>query len=401
MHVLVSGASVAGPVLAYWLAKAGYTPLVVERAARPRVGTGGHAVDLFAPGMAVAERMGIADAVREKATQSTRLRLERPGKSTVEVDHSMLLEDAGTARHVEIMRGDLAEILHEATRSTVEYAFGDSIASLDADDDGVDVTFDSGRTGRFGLVIGADGLHSNVRRLAFGAENRFLRYLGGYLAVFTVPNYRDLSDEVVLFNAPGRLVAMYRVPNTDEARVLMLFRRRTELRYDREDLAAQKRVLCQEFADVGWEVPRLLDALADTDDFYLDSISQIRLNSWSRGRVALVGDAGFSPGPAVGGGTTLAAASAYVLARALADAEGEHRAAFAAYEDQIRDYVLRCRAVAPKLLRSGIPQSRAQVWANAAGMRLLPWLPAAIRRRLGAAPGATKALSTFELPPPR
>lgn len=397
MDVLVSGASVAGPVLAHWLARAGIRTTVVERTPQLRLGTGGHAVDLFAPGMAVAERMGIADGLRAESTSSTRLRLERPGKPPIEVNHSLLLEDAGTGRHLEIMRGDLTRTLYRTTRDEVDYLFGDSIAEVTEDEGGVDVTFDSGRAQRFDLVVGADGLHSNVRRLAFGPEEKFRRYLGAYLAVFTVPNDRGLTDETVLHVDVDRTAAMYAVPGTDDARVVVIFRRAEEEQLDRKDVAEQKRMLRRELADADWGLPRLLDQLDEASDFYLDSITQIVMPTWSRGRVCLVGDAGFSPGPAVGGGTSLAVVSAYLLARAIEKAGGDHRAAFATYEEQVRSYAEACRGVGPRVLRSGLPTSRLQVTSYAWGLRLLPHLPAGLRRRLVAG-GATQALSSFELP---
>ncbi|PXY18538.1 FAD-dependent monooxygenase [Prauserella flavalba] len=396
MNVLISGASVAGPVLAYWLARAGFSPVVVERTPRPRLGLGGHAVDLFAPAMEVARRMGIVPALREAALPPAAIRLERPGRRAIDTDLADLSDAFADGNHLEVMRGELASTLHDATRDDVEYVFGDSIRTLAEDAGGVDVTFDSGLSRRFDLVIGADGLHSNVRRLAFGPERDFLHHLGGYLAVFTLPDHLGLEGRTVLYNAVDRVVAMYAVPGTGQARAVLLFRA-GELAYDHRDVAEQKRLLRKQFAGAGWEVPRLLDAVDDADDFYLDAIGQIRMDTWTRGRVTLVGDAGYSPGPAVGGGTTLAMAAAYVLARALADARGDHTAAFAAYEHGMRDYVLRCRGVAPRVLRNGVPRSPAHVALTAFSLRLLPRLPRAIRRR-ALANGASSTLSSFTLP---
>lgn len=397
MRVLISGASVAGPVLAYWLDRFGFTPVVVERTPRPRLGLGGHAVDLFAPAMVVADRMDLVPQLRKAATESTALRVERPGKSPIEMDLREISDAFADDRHLEIMRGELAAILHEATADRVEYLFGDSIHTLTDTPDGVDVTFDNGHTRRVDLVVGADGLHSAVRRLVFGPDRELQRFLGGYFAVGTLPNYRNLSQLTVLYHTVDRIAAMYPVWQTGQARAIFLFRRAVEPDYDHRDLAAQRRLLRAEFADEGWEIPRLLDEMDRAEDFYLDSISQIRMDSWSRGRVTLVGDAGYAPGPAIGGGTTLAVVGAYVLARALADADGDHTAAFAAYENRLRDYVLRCREVAPGAMRRGIPRSRAQLVFNEFAMRLLPRIPAGIRHRL-MADGASNTLSSFTVP---
>ncbi len=168
------------------------------------------------------------------------------------------------------------------------------------------MTFEHGAPRSFDLVVGADGLHSNVRRVRFGEESMFRHYLGGYLAAFSVPNYRELSGRMLVHNSIGKLAAMYAVRQTDQARALFLFRRDEEFEYDYHDLDQQRELLRAEFAGEAWEVPRLLAELEHAEDFYFDSISQIRMDGWSQGRVTLVGDAGYCPAPAVGGGTSLA-----------------------------------------------------------------------------------------------
>ncbi|HKO84268.1 MAG TPA: FAD-dependent monooxygenase, partial [Actinomycetota bacterium] len=340
--VLISGASIAGPTLAYWLRRSGFAPTVVEQTPALRAGLGGHAVDLFGPAVDVAEWMGVLPQVLAARTRTERVTLEHPGKSPVQVNLSRLVAGI-SARHVEIMRGELTSILHQATRDDIEYRFGDSIRTLDQDDDGVEVTFEHGAPRRFGLVVGADGLHSGVRRLIFGDEAPYRHWLGGYLGVFSLPNYRGLDGRMVAYNAPGRTAAMYPVRQTGQARALFLFRAAQELVYDHRDLGAQRRLLGAAFAEDGWEVPRLLAALEHADDFYFDSISQIRMPSWSSGRVTLVGDAGYSPAPAVGGGTALAVVGAYVLASELAAAGGDPSAAFGGYETRMREAVARFR----------------------------------------------------------
>ncbi|MGI5220064.1 FAD-dependent monooxygenase [Nocardia sp. CA-290969] len=397
MNILISGASIAGPVLAYWLDRYGFTPVVVERTPRPRLGLGGHAVDLFAPAGAVMDRMALLPRLRAASVETSALRYEKASGSAVEIDLRDISAAFGDDRHLEIMRGDLAAILLDATADRVDYRFGDSIATLTEDGAGVEVTFDSGRTGRFDLVIGADGLHSTVRRLVFGPEDELEHHLGAYLAVGTLPNYRNLSTHTVLYNAVDRIAAMYPVARTGEARAVFLFRRPGAVDYDHRDIDAQRRLLRAEYRSEGWEIPRLLDEMDRADDFYLDSISQIHLDSWSRGRVSLVGDAGYCPGPAVGGGTTLAVVGAYVLAGALAESSGAHEAAFRAYEEQLGDYVRRCRAVAPGVLRRGIPRSRAHLLFSDTALRVLPHLPASISKRLMSG-GASATLSDFAVP---
>lgn len=401
--VLISGAGVAGPTLAYWLCRWGFTPTVLEQTPALRVGVGGHAVDLLGRSVDVAQWMGILPQVLAARTQTEVISLERPGRSSVEVDVSRLV--AGISeRHVEIMRGELTSILYEATRDDVDYRFGDSIRTLRQDADGVEVTFEHGSPRRFALVVGADGLHSGVRRLTFGDEARFRRYLGGYLGVFTLPNYRGLQGRMVVYSVPGKTAAMYPVRQTGQARALFLFRSAEELHYDHRDLVQQRRLLRQAFAEDAWELPRLRSELEHADDFYFDSISQIRMQSWSSGRVTLVGDAGYCPGPAVGGGTALAVIGAYVLAAELRAAGGDAAVAFPSYERELGELVRRSRAIGPTVMKTLIPATSRQVWLTIQMLRLVPRLPATLQRRLSAFQGrparALEAVTLKKYAPP-
>lgn len=395
--VLISGASVAGPVLAFWLRRFGFTPTIVERTAALRGGTGGHAVDLFSGAVDVVDRMGLLSPIQEARTRTETVRFQRSGRRPVDVPMAKLIEGVTDRRHVEVMRGELAQILHGAIRDDVEFLFGDSITALDDDGAGVDVTFGHAEPRRFDLVVGADGLHSNVRALAFGPERDHRLYLGGYLAAFTMPGGDQVPGRMVNHLTVNRLAASYPVWQTGEARALFLFRRAEELRYDRHDVGEQRRLLKAEYAGAG--VDHMLDAADDAPDFYLDDISQIRLDTWSRGRVTLVGDAGYSPGPAVGGGTTIAAVGAYLLAHHLATHD-DHTAAFRAYENEMRPYVLRSRDVAPRIMRTFVPGSRAQVALIPALTKLLVSAPLGLRRRLLTASSPLRVLGEITLPVP-
>jgi 2-polyprenyl-6-methoxyphenol hydroxylase-like FAD-dependent oxidoreductase len=390
-RVLVSGASVAGPVLAYWLSRFGFHPTVVERTQELRFGSGGHAVDLFGPALQIMEWMGLLSQVQDASTHTEIISFIREGHRPVDVAAELMSEGV-SARHVEIMRGELAKIIYDSGRADIDYVFGNSMTSLEETDHGVNVSFRRGSPQTFDLVIGADGLHSITRRLAFGEEHRFLHFLGGYLAVFTAPNYLDLHQQMLGCADVGRTAAIYPVRDTGEARVLFLWRTPTQHGYDRHDLAAQRRLIHNLYGDMGWEAPRLLIELDHADDLYLDSISTIVMDSWSRGRVSLVGDAGYSPGPAVGGGTSLAVVGAYVLASELAAANGDHGRGLAAYEQILRPAVQQSQRIGPFVLNTLIPRSGVQLWAMAQAIRLLPRLPRPARRWLTSYGGGPAAM---------
>jgi 2-polyprenyl-6-methoxyphenol hydroxylase-like FAD-dependent oxidoreductase len=384
VDVLISGASVAGPVTAYWLRRSGFRVTVVERAPALRK-TGGHAVDLFAPALDIVDRMGLIDHVEALRTGTERMVVLREGArrpSTIDLRKLM----AGfSRRHVEIMRDDLSEVFYNATRDDVEYVFGDHVTGIG--DDG-EVTFANGRPRRFDLVIGADGLHSGVRGLVFGPESAYTRWIGGYIAVASIPNYLDLRNEMRGFAGVNRLGGLYSAQHMTDARAMFLFRTPAELSYDRHDGDAQRRLLREQFGDLGWEIPRLLDETDRASAFYFDSITQLRLEHWTRGRVALVGDAGYCPGPAVGGSTSLAVVGAYTLAGELAAAGGDPARAYPAYEAALGEYVRSSRTFAVTMAKRIVPTSRAMTWAMTTGVQLFTALPTALARRIGTA-GAT------------
>ena len=378
MDVLISGASVAGPVTAFWLHRAGHHVTVVEQSPELRK-TGGHAVDLFTPAIAVVERMGVLRAVQDHATGTERMTIRREhSRREVTIDMTRLM-GALSDRHVEIMRDDLSEILYDATRHDVEYVFGDRIVALA--DDGV-VTFERATARRFDVVIGADGLHSGVRRIVFGPESRYSRWLGGYVAVASIPDDQHLHDHMRTLLGVDRMVGVYSARHMTDARAFFLFRPATELDDRHRDVARQKQLLREAFGDLDGEVPRLLDQVDQASAFYFDAITQLAMDHWTQGRVALVGDAGYCPGPAVGGSTSLAVVGAYTLAGELADAGGDPAIAYPAYEAAMSDYVQRSRRFATTMARRLVPGTRAGAWALTTGTALATRLPTGLSRRL-------------------
>lgn len=377
MRILISGASITGPVLAYWLGRYGFDVTVVERAPTLRK-TGGHAVDLFRPAMEIAEKMGVADRVQAMRTGTDWITVHRKGAKPVELDLRRLYT-AISDRHVEIMRDDLSEIFYDRTRDSAEYVFDDSITAIS--DDG-EVSFERGPGRRFDLVLGADGLHSNVRRLTFGPEQDYAAWIGAYLAVVSIPNYLGLDGRMELAAEVGRMAGTYGAAHLDHARAGFFFRTPEPLEYHYRDVERQKQLLREHFAGMGWEVPRILGMLDTAPAFYFDSITQLRLDTWSRGRVALAGDAGYCPGPAVGGSTSLAVIGAYVLAGELARFGGDHTRAFPSYEREIGEYVRQSRAFAIGSAKRIVPGSPFDLWALVSVMRLVNVVPNGITRAL-------------------
>jgi 2-polyprenyl-6-methoxyphenol hydroxylase-like FAD-dependent oxidoreductase len=280
----------------------------------------------------------------------------------------------GIVAEIEIARGDLARILYDATSAGTHYRFGDRIAELRQDADGVEVRFASGDSDRFDVVVGADGVHSGVRGLAFGPDAEFVRYLGGYTAYFTVPDPGDLANWFLMFNAPGGRVAGLRPERGGTAKASLSFRSPDPL-YERASADEQRRVLAQRMAGVGWKVPAMLAALPQAADFYFDSVSQVRVDRWSRGRVVLLGDAGYCGSPLAGLGTSMALVGAYVLAGEIAAAPDDPAAAFAAYQGEMAGYVAAGLELPPGGMAMFAPKSRAVIALRSLSMRMMSHWP--------------------------
>lgn len=370
--VLISGASIAGPALAYWLGRHGFQPTVVERA--PALRPGGHAVDVRGVARDVVERMGIMPQVRRDSVDERGLALvDRTGRraATLPAD---AFGGEGIVAEIEIMRGDLSQILYDATRDATEYVFGDRIAELTQHADGVDVVFAGGAARSFDLVIGADGVHSGVRRLAFGPESDYVRDLGAYTAYFTVQDPGDLDNWFLMYNEPGGLVAGLRPERGGTAKAFLSFTS-PPLGHDWRDVREQKLILAAKFSRAGWRIPALLAAMPDAPDFYFDTICQVHVDRWSRGRVALVGDAGYCGSPLAGLGTSMSIVGAYVLAGELASAPDDHESAFTRYQDEMRDYVASCMTLTPGGVNGYAPQSQLMISLRSLSMRMMTRWP--------------------------
>ena len=336
VRVLVSGASIAGPALAHWLHRRGAEVTVVEQS--PGLRPGGQAVDARGVAKEVIRRMGLDAAVRAACTDTR-------GAYTVDRDGNVLetsrAEDNdgdGYVAEIEILRGDLAQVLYDDTCQSVEYVFGDRIDSLSQDADGVDVTFAGGPRRRFDLVIGADGLHSSLRASVFGPREQFVRHLGLVLAFFTVPDEFGLDGWLYDYQEAGRWAGLRPVREPGRAIAMLSFPAR-DFAIDYRDVEGQKRLLREQMAGFGWQTDRILGHLDATPDFYLDQVAQVVMGRWSDGRIGLFGDAAFCASPLSGGGTGMALVGAYLLAGELAAADWDPVLAYARFDERMRGYV--------------------------------------------------------------
>jgi 2-polyprenyl-6-methoxyphenol hydroxylase-like FAD-dependent oxidoreductase len=335
MKILVSGAGAAGLCAGIDLARAGHTVEIVERANHLRVN--GSPIDVRGDALATAEQMGILDAVHERRiamTEQTTF-VDRSGAVVASV---VMQEINDTSDDIELPREDLMIILRQALPEQVDLRFEESIATLVDNGDRVAVTFASGREGAYDIVVGADGVHSAVRRLVFGPEKEFAEPLGVYVAIGDAPGQATPGDGRVteILNLPGRFagVARYR----DKALAIFEFRS-DPIDYDHHDLAAQKRILTEAFAGIeDWKVPELIETAQHDPELYFDEITQIHMSTWHRGRVVLIGDAAHCATPMAGRGTSLALLGAWTLTEELGHHGDDITAAFSAYEQRQRPH---------------------------------------------------------------
>ncbi|SED89988.1 2-polyprenyl-6-methoxyphenol hydroxylase [Streptomyces misionensis] len=367
-EVLIVGAGIAGPALAYWLSRNGFRPTVVEHARQLR--SGGSAVVVKGPAIPVADRMGILPQLRGLATRNRSLTLLDPdGRRILQLP---LTSDK--APTVEVTRADLSEVLYRSAQTEAEFLFDDTVTALDQDESGVDVTFRRSAPRRFDLVVGADGMHSTVRRLVFGPERQFASDLGLYGA--TVPLEPDAIEdptEMTMLTVPNRMLVLH--PSRTTPLAIFTFRAAQPAPHDRKNIALHKQTVADAYADVRWRAPELVAAFLDHPAPFFDPLTTVRLPSWSRGRVVLLGDAAAATS-LLGDGSSMAMAGAYALAEELSAHPGDHARAFAAYESRLR------REVGPRQRRVGL-LSRLMVPRTRPGL--------AVRNAVGRVVGRTRA----------
>ena len=354
MNVLISGVGIAGPTLAFWLRQYGFSPTLVESA--PALRTSGYVIDFWGLGYDIAEEMGLLPDITRIGYHMQELRIVDDGGRRRSGFGVQVFRELTDGRYITLGRSDLSKLIYNRISGSCEVIFGDSIASLREADGKVRVEFEHGGARRFDLVIGADGLHSQVRKLVFGPQELYEKDLGYRVAAFETVGYRARDERVyVLHSAPGRQVGRFTLRDD---RTLFLFIFGSGGEPDAHAGATPKAVLRRKFEADGWEVPRILAALDSCNDLYFDHVSQIRMDAWSRGRVALVGDAAFCVSLIAGQGSALAMTAAYILAGELARRPDRPREAFQRYEERLRSFIQAKQQAAERFATAFVPRTR-------------------------------------------
>jgi 2-polyprenyl-6-methoxyphenol hydroxylase-like FAD-dependent oxidoreductase len=371
-NILISGAGIAGTTLAYWLKKSGFNPTIVE--ASPKLREGGYGIDFWGAGFEVAEKMNIVpDLESADIGISELLFVDENNKRKGTLNYRQI-KKLMKGRAITLLRSDLAKIIYNHLDRDIEIIFGDTITQIKQYENEVSVTFKSGTTRNFNLVVGADGLHSNVRNLVFGSEAQFEKYYGYYTASFTFEDSEDTGRSFLTYNVPYKQAAIYASSQNKSA--FFIFASPKKLSYHHHDIEAQKQILRNEFEHAGWKCADLLAKMDSSSDFYLDTVSQIQMGSWSKDRVTLVGDACDCPSLLSGQGSTLAMVGAYMLAGELKEASGNYKTAYVQYQNIFKPFIDTKQKIAQRFSKSLVPKSSFGIWVRNTFMNLmvLPFL---------------------------
>jgi 2-polyprenyl-6-methoxyphenol hydroxylase-like FAD-dependent oxidoreductase len=361
-NILISGAGIAGTSLAYWLRRYGFNPVLIEQAPKPR--SGGYIIDFWGRGFDVAEKMNLLPALVRNSYEIDEIRIvDELGRKTGGFSARAIQALLGD-RFLSILRSDLARAIYQSLDGTVPTMFGDTITAIEQDESRAHVSFLRSPPQTFDLVIGAGGLHSPVRKLVFGSDERYEKYLGYYVASFSIAHYpRRNPRAYVSYATPGRQVSRYTL-RADRTVFFFVFAADQKLAIKPHQRAEQIAILKDIFRNDGWECHDILRALNRCDDLYFDSVSQIRMPSWVEGRVALIGDSCFCPSLLAGQGASLAMSAAYVLAGELKKARGDYRAAFTVYEKMLQPVMVGKQRAAQHFAGPFAPKTRFGILAR-------------------------------------
>jgi len=358
-NILISGAGIAGVSLAFWLKKFGFQPTIIEIS--PKLREGGYAIDFMGAGYDVAEKMGLLPELEKADMDISKLAFVDENNKEQGSMNYRKIKKLMNNRALTLLRSDLAKIIYKALDKDIEIIFGDTINKIEQDDEKVIVTFKSGASRSFDLLVGADGLHSKVRNLIFGDEAQFEKYYGYYTSSYTIENFLYEGKVFSMYNVPNKQVAIYS-NGKGKAMTFLIFTSPDKLSYDYHDVDQQKKILKDRFRKAGWKCPELLSKMDSTTDFYFDSISQIKMEKWYKDRVALIGDACCCPSLLSGKGSTLAMVGAYVLAGELKQAKGDYKIAFEAYEKTLKPFITKKQKVAQTFAKSFVPKTNFGIW---------------------------------------
>ncbi len=373
--ILISGASIAGLTLAYWLEQYGYKVTVIEIAKAPR--KGGSPIDIKGEAVEVVRKMGIYGAIEQQKVNTEKVCFVNHEDQVISsMDPSTLDDNLG--EDIEIQREFLVDILYHQVKDQVDFIFDNTITKIEDGKDCVNVHFNRGESRSFHLVIGADGLHSNVRSLVFGRESAFIKYYGMYAGVVDIEPSKKRKNSCVLYNSKGKMAGLYNF--NDKANAILVFHSKEPLDYNYKNIEQQKDILCDVFSNEKWRVTKILQKFKSSDTLYFDAVSQIRMRGWSKNRVALVGDAAYCASFLTGRGASLATMGAFTLAGAIREAGEDYHIAFKKYEKMLRPMVKKAQSSINMGAFILVPKTKMSIWLRNCFLRTIIPLVSFIRK---------------------